>query len=315
MSNDVAMLLNPVAGGGKRSARVVQAFGQVFGGAAPVLTTVAPGADASALHAALRALPTEAVLCIAGGDGTLHHAVNALEPARGQPPWPRLAHVPIGSANDGARALAELTGRAHGDDLVGELRAIAARVGHAGHVADLGRVITAAGTRRLFANFAGAGSPADWAEVSTRAPIRLLKRLSTRVAYEVCNLAVIARRRVHALQVGLDAAAPVPRNVFAWFAARARYLGGGIDLGPQVRLDSGALHVVVIDPAPRMALVRLLTAAKQGRGPEPIAAQRARLQLPSPARLNLDGELFALDSEDAEGPVTIDVLPRHVRWL
>ena len=112
--------------------------------------------------------------------------------------------------------------------------------------------------------------------------------------------------------MGLDAAAPAPRTVFAWFAARARYLGGGIDFGPQVRLDSGALHVVAIEPAPRMALVRLLNAAKQGRGAEPVAAQRARLQLPSPSRLNLDGELFALDTQ---GPVTIDVLPRSVRWL
>ena len=315
MSEPVVLLCNPAAGGGRRAGQIAVLFRKVFGATAPVLSTPAPGTDAGALHAALRALPLQAVMCVAGGDGTLHLAVNALDRARGQAPWPRLAHVPAGSANDGARALAELTGRAHArDDLEGELRAIAARVaaGHQGHAADLGCVTAASGARRLFANFAAAGSPADWAQLSTRAPITHLKRLSPRAAYELCNLAVIARRRLHDLHVGVDGAPPSRCSLFAWFVARARYLGGGIDLGPNVRLDSGALHVVAIEPASRLALVRLLTAAKHGRGPRQVAVQQARLLLPAPSHLNLDGELLALP---ANADVAIDVLPRRVRWV
>lgn len=315
MSEPVALLCNPAAGGGRRTREVTALFHQVFGTTAPVLSTPAPGTDAGALHAALRALPGQAVVCVAGGDGTLHLAVNALDHARGHDQWPRLAHVPAGSANDGARALAELTGRAHvPDDLEGELRAIAARVAarHQGHAADLGCVTAASGTRRLFANFAAAGSPADWARLSARAPIAHLKRLSTRAAYELCNLAVITRRRLHDLHVSVDDAPPSRCKLFAWFAARARYLGGGIDLGANVRLDSGALHVVAIEPASRLALVRLLTAAKRGRGPRQVAAQRARLLLPAPSHLNLDGELLALP---ANADVAFHVLPRRVCWL
>lgn len=313
MPDPVVLLYNPAAGGGRASRELLARWRAVFGGEAATLATPAPGSNGAVLLAALRALPPRAVLCIAGGDGTLHLAVNALDAALRAGRWPRLAHVPTGSANDGARALAELTGRAHArDDLDGELRAIAARVtsGHEGHAADLGVVTTASGLRRLFANFAAALSPADWAALSARPALARLKRWSTRAAYELCNVAVIARRRVRTLRVGLDGAAPMPRRLFAWFAARARYLGGGIDLGEAVRLDSGKLHVVAIEAASRVALVRLLQGAKHGRPPAQQAVASAQLE--GVELLNLDGEVVPAAASHS---VTFGVLQRHVRWL
>ncbi|HLU38554.1 MAG TPA: diacylglycerol kinase family protein [Planctomycetota bacterium] len=310
---EIALLCNPAAGGGRTAARVRAAFARVFGGGAPVLATPDPRGGAPAPDGALRALPDNAVLVVAGGDGTLHAALNLLEAARGDRPWPRLAHLPAGSANDGARALAQLTGRGHDGDFEVALRAIAARVAcnDPGRPADVG-FVRGAGTRRLFANFAAAGSPADWAALSARPLVAGLKRVSVRLAYGACNLWVIAQRRIHRLEVGLDQEPPAARPVFAWFAAKARFLGGGLDLGPAVRLDSGALHVVTIDPAPRRTLLRLLHESKRGLPPASVAVRAAHLHLPAPGRLNLDGE-----NVDFGGVASVEVgiLPGRARWL
>lgn len=316
MTDAVVLLCNPAAGGGARMDGLTKAFARVFGQDAPVLATAASSDAEGALLARLRALPDATVLCVAGGDGTLHAALQAMAAARGDDGrWLRLALLPSGSANDGARALAELTSRAHSRDFERELVAIARRIEAAdpGRPGDLGRVTVTGGARRWFANFAAAGSPADWAALSARPPLATLKRASVGAAYQLCNLAVIARRRLHAIDVGLDAQAPAPRSVFAWFAANARYLGGGLDLGPSVRLDSGRLHVLEIAPAGRLHLVRRLTATKRGRGPTPTQAGSARLVLPAPARLNLDGELWQIADERVA--VTVDLVPGRARWL
>lgn len=306
MRERAVLLCNPAAGA-RRGGEVVAAFRRSFGADARVLATPLAGD-------ALRAVPDEAVLCIAGGDGTLHLALNALAQARGiDGAWPRLALVPVGSANDGARALAELTGRAHGRDVAAELEAIDAAIvrGDEGRAGDVGRACAATGGSRLFANFAAVGSPADWAALSARRALVALKRASVRTAYELCNLCVIARRRRHVLDVALDGETARTREVFAWFAANARYLGGGLDLGATVRLDSGCQHVLEIAPAPRLELVRRLTATKRGSGATPTAVRSATLQLRAPARVNLDGELWHLTPTQ----LTIDTLPARAHWL
>jgi len=315
MGDPVALLFNPAAGGGRRARAVLAAFTRVFGRNAPTFTTPATRDEDEALTLALRALPPATVLCIAGGDGTLHDAVQVVARACTGRTWFTLALVPIGSANDGARALAELTGRAHGRDVERELVDVARRVeaGHRGESADVGVALVPGGGRRLFVNFAAAGSPADWAALSSSPPVAIIKRFHVGLAYQLCNLGVIARRRVHALQVGLDEAAPQPCPAFAWFAARARYLGGGLDLGGDVRLDSGRLHVLALGPASRLSLVRLLGAARRGRGPRTTPVASADLVLPAPARLNLDGELWPIDAGSAR--VRLGVLRACARWL
>ncbi|MEZ5963710.1 MAG: diacylglycerol kinase family protein [Planctomycetota bacterium] len=312
---EVALLYNPAAGGGGRVAATLAAFARAFGAQAPVLATAADEDGQDLLVAGLRALPPTATVCIAGGDGTLHAALQAVAAARGNESWFRLALVPVGSANDGARALATLTGRSHGADVEVELQAIAARVaaGDRGHSADVGVAEAASGARRWFANFAAAGSPADWAALSARPWIGRIKRHSVRAAYQLCNLGVIARRRLHEVGVALDDAASETHTVFAWFAANARFLGGGLDLGAGVRLDSGRLHVLSIEERHRWRLVRLLATTKRGQGQTPVAVERVTLTLPPPARLNLDGELWHLADTGAE--VTLRVERGRVRWL
>ncbi len=309
----VALLLNPAAGSNRRR-DIAGEFSRTFGAEAQVFTTPPPGSDAGSLHAQLRALGETSTLCVAGGDGTLHLALNALLDARGESaPWPQLALLPTGSANDGARALSELLGRRLATGSEG-LEALARRLreGAVARAADVGILRTGSGWRRAFANFAAAGSPADWAELSGRRWLAPLKRLSVRAAYQLCNLSVIARRRIHRVAVGLDGAPVRQHEVFAWFAANARWLGGGMDLGADVQLDSGQLAILTIERAGRRELVRVLSAAKRGAGPQVVAARHARLTLPAPARVNLDGALVALGSANA---VEIGVLPGRAQWV
>ncbi len=309
----ILLLHNPVAGK-RRDARDA-----LLAASISTVPTPAPGVDDGAVLASLRDLDAAVdVLGIAGGDGTLHYAVNALARARGATAsWPRLALLPAGSANDGARAIEALRGRplSRSPDawLADVRRALAAN--DPGTPADLGRVTIEGTPPVLFANFAAVGSPADWAELSAARWLRPLKRLSVGLAYGLCNLIVIARARRLALACGLDGGPAAGGEVFAWFAANARWLGGGLDLGPGVALDSGRLAILAVPPAPRLALIRLLRAVARGAGPTPVPAHTAVLRLAAGTCLNLDGELVAPPAAARPVEATFDVLPQRARWL
>lgn len=314
MPPDRILLLHNPAAGKRRGA-----CDALLATSIATVPTPAPGETDDDVLARLRDLDADAdVLGIAGGDGTLHYAANALARARGATAsWPRLALLPAGSANDGARAIEALRGRPlprSADAWLADVRrALAA--GDAGTPADLGRVTIEGAPPLLFANFAAVGSPADWAELSAARWLRPLKRLSVGLAYGLCNLIVIARARRLALACGLDGGPTTSAEVFAWFAANARWLGGGLDLGPDVALDSGRLAILTVPPGPRLALIRLLRAVARGAGPPTTSAHTAVLRLAAGTCLNLDGEILAPPAAAGTFEATFDVLPQRARWL
>lgn len=310
MPPDRILLLHNPAAGKRRGA---------LDASIPTVHTPAQGESDDDVLAHLRDLDAELdVLGIAGGDGTLHYAVNALARARGTTArWPRLALLPLGSANDGARAIEALRGRPLArtpDDWLAAVR-LALAAEDPGTPADVGRVTIEGAPPVLFANFAAVGSPADWAELSAARWLRPLKRLSVGLAYGLCNLIVIARARRLTFAFALDGAAAAHGEAFAWFAANARWLGGGLDLGPGVALDSGRLAILAVPPAPRLALIRLLRAVAGGAGPTPVPARTAMLRLPAGTSLNLDGETLAAPSTTAPFEATFDLLSQQARWL
>ncbi len=311
------MLLHNPAAGKRRRAR-----GDFVPDGVEGLATPAPGEDDAAVLATLRALdPATDVLGIAGGDGTLHYAVNALARARGLDAasagaWPRLSLLPCGSANDGARALEALLRRPLPRTADAWLAHVRARLaaGDQGTPADLGRVEIEGQPPRLFANFAAVGSPADWAVLSAARWLLPLKRLSVGLAYGLCNLLVIARARRLPLGVALDDGPPSDGKVFAWFAANARWLGGGLDLGADVRMDDGKLAILEVPPGPRLRMVRLLQAVARGEGPPTVSARAVILTLPRGNVLNLDGEVFA-PARAETSPLRLDLAASAARWL
>jgi diacylglycerol kinase family enzyme len=260
-----------------------------------------------ALTATLADLDAERdLLVVAGGDGTLHHAVTGLALALGhQAPWPRIAFLPQGTANDAGPALQELLGRPM--DLAGVAARIAAGAGAT--AGDLGRLQHRESVR-YFVNFAALGSPVDWVRIAESRWLAPIKRvLGAGIAYPLCSLAIILRNRRFTVEVGNG-----PQEVFAWFAGNARYLGGGLDLGERVRLDSGQLAVLAVPVSSRRELVRLLNAVKRGRGPDPVLVPAIAVGNAGGVELNLDGELYDMGS-DREAPVRLDVLPGRFRWL
>lgn len=268
--------------------------------------------DDAGLEESLRALdPERDAVVVLGGDGTLHHAIARVAAALGEEaPWPRFGFVPAGTANDGAKSIAALRGEPP------TIASIAAslRADRPPIPADLGRVVCrATGLRRFFVSFAGLGSACDWIRIADSSWFAPIKRLGAGIAYPLCSLAVIARARTTELSTAVDDAPPVRARLFSLFVAKGRFLGGGLDLGADVRLDSGRLAVVAIRARSRIAIVRQFLAARRGGSADAIGARRVRIGIPAPAMINLDGELVRFEVP-ADVEVEIDVAPRRIRW-
>lgn len=254
--------------------------------------------------------PERDLIIVVGGDGTLHHAIQYIASVVGVDcAWPRMAFVPSGTANDAARALAALTGRDHSS--IEQLQQ-AVRRGDAGTAGDLGQVDFADQTR-YFVNFAALGSPSDWVRIAESRWMRPIKRFGGLICYSLCSLAVILRKPT--VRLTTEVCGEVDdEHVFAWFAANARYLGGGLDLGEDVRLDSGLLGLLRVRAGTRRSLVGLLTDVRRGRGPRPTIAEAATVRVPAGADLVLDGELVPL-SRTTETVLGVSVRHAQIRWL
>lgn len=91
-----AVLCNPASGGvGRRIDGIRRVGGQIAGDA--YREAVGPGEIAAAVETSLAGGCR--VLCVVGGDGTVHATLTALDRLAGGAPWPALAVVPAGTAN------------------------------------------------------------------------------------------------------------------------------------------------------------------------------------------------------------------------
>ncbi len=233
----------------------------------------------------------------AGGDGTLHLVANALAGSR-----LRLAVLPMGTANDFARALG----------IPANLSAAAALAAHgSGRAVDLGRV-----NGRYFLNAAHLGLGAETARLADER----LKRWLGPLAYVFA--AFSAWRRSASLELALraDGQTAVMRASQV-LVANGRYFGGGNLAGHDATLEDGLLDVQLMSPElPARALPRLAGAVRHGdlgMQPEAIAFRTARLDVALSHRepVNLDGEIVALGErlmfEVVPGAITV-IAPARV---
>jgi diacylglycerol kinase (ATP) len=270
-------------------------------------------ADDPALRERLRGLAGADLVVIAGGDGTLHHTVNALARARGEAgEWPSLALLALGSANDYALSLRAAAGREQ--DLAGLAAALAPGAERPAVVADLGRVRAGGATVGWFVNFAGLGAPADWARVAESRAVRWFKAaFGYRAAYGMCNAVVVARNRRLRVAVRVAGGGERRADLFALFAGKGRYLGSGMDLGGETRLASGKLTLLCVPALPRRELTRLIKAGSgPGLGAEQVAG--VEVEVEGSVRLNLDGEVVAAGGE-GRVRVELDVVPGRLSWV
>jgi diacylglycerol kinase (ATP) len=271
----VLLVLNPAAG--RHTTWWRDAVARELGALGPVDVKVADSADGTtslARDAEARGVP---LVVAAGGDGTVHRAVNGLTGTA-----TRLGIIPVGTGNDLAVELGMPA------DPVAAARAIVR-----GRDRELDLLVI--NGRRVFTS----GIFGAIAESALRA-----NRMKTRwpwlgsLAYQLGAFQVIVLR-------GGEAKAGV-------FAANMTRLGGGIQLPSGGAIDDGICEISHLAGGGRVRLTRTLLALSAGRTPPvPLVWERA-----SQATLTFENDVLAYgDGEDlgAGRVFEIRVAPKALR--
>jgi diacylglycerol kinase (ATP) len=224
---------------------------------------------------------------VAGGDGTVHHVVNALSEVP-----VTIGILPSGSGNDLARALG----------LPLELEAAATRLaqGQTRHI-DLaevnGRVFCTVGGTGLLAHATGDVSRWNSCDSVLRVPSRAIGG----------NAYLISAATRVLWSNPLDAVwltGEGPSGAWSWqgsahtvVIANQRQMGAGLTLPIASADDDRVLEVCVVPGRPRLSLVSKLAALKTGRplGPDVLHVERAttvRIELERSCAFAADGEVL-----------------------
>ncbi|HEX2196312.1 MAG TPA: YegS/Rv2252/BmrU family lipid kinase [Actinomycetota bacterium] len=229
------------------------------------------------------------VVAVAGGDGTLNHAVNALA---GRLDDVRLGLIPLGTGNDFARTAGVPDDAAEAARVVATGRSRAFDVGRA----------TGGGVSRLFVNACMGGFPVQVDEAIDEEAKRRLGPL----AFWVGGAKAAAGLRRSTVVVD---GVPVPECVAAG-VGNGRTCGGGIPVWPDADPADGSLDGCALAAPNAAAAIRLLLKVRSGEhaGLDGVATARAgRIELDAdpPMELNVDGELVGLTT-----PATFEVAGR-----
>lgn len=282
------LLVNP-GGGRGRTGRHLERLRRLA--AARGLELVV-SADVAGLEAAGRRAAADGVerLLVAGGDGTLHHALQGLA-HRGC----ALAILPLGSGNDLAAALGIPRDLAAAFELA---------LAGAARPIDLGRV-----AGRFFAGVAGVGFDSEVNRYANR-----IRRLRGPLIYVWAMLRTLRGFRAPTMRIEHDGGRFAGRAMFAAVANSGRY-GGGMRIAPAARLDDGWLDLVIVREIPRRALLRVFPRVFRGGhvthpAVELVRTRRLTLALDRPLTAYGDGEpLVEIGAE----PVVFEVAPAALR--
>jgi diacylglycerol kinase (ATP) len=219
------------------------------------------------------------LVVVAGGDGAMNHAVNALG---GRLADVVLGLVPMGTGNDLARTLSLPTADARA--------AAGALVQGSERRLDLGRA-SSGGVERLFLNACMGGFPV----AMNKAIDEDLKKRLGQVAFWVGGAkAAVQLERTHVAMNGIE-----QDHCVAVGVGNGRTAGGGIEIWPSALPDDGVLNGCALGAANRAAAARL--AARLGTGSheelDAVATTRARritIESEPAIELNVDGELVDL---------------------
>ena len=219
-------------------------------------------------------------IIVAGGDGSIHEAVNGM--LRADRSGRRLGVIPTGTGNDFAKACGiSLDWEETAGDLARRLVA-----GASSRRIDVGRM-----NDRYFANGAGVGFDAKVTYVarSYRWPIGDLVYL---LAIFRCMVDGIATPEI-----------VISADDFTWNGAvtlanisNGPWIGGMFHIAPMANNDDGALELLIADPVSRTRICGLLPKLIRGthlRAPE-ITHRRVRrvlIEASSPVPSHLDGEV------------------------
>lgn len=286
MTTPNVLLINPSGGRGKvlryeaelrRLAGETGARVEVSHDAADVTRVAREAAEAGAAR-----------FVVAGGDGTVHHAVQALAGT-----GCALGIVPLGSGNDLARVLG----------LPREPEA-AFRVATEGAVRqiDVGRAGEA-----LFAGVASFGLDGE----ATRFAAERTRRLRGSLLYGYAALRVLGRFAPFEARVRYDGESFEGRVMLVAVANSGRY-GSGMRIAPEARIDDGLLDLVIVREVSRPELLLWFGRVFGGthvRHPAVVLARAARVEVSTerPMTISADGEVLARTGRE---PVAVEALTR-----
>ncbi|WP_374315420.1 diacylglycerol kinase, partial [Microbacterium sp.] len=291
---NVALLVNPAARAGAHTGAATHAAERLR--AHGVRTALISGGSAAESSELLRAAIEAGVdaVAVAGGDGTVRLAIQEVA-GTGIP----LGIIPAGTGNDFAATLGlrELDAAAAAD-------AIAAGVTRD---IDLARVVRADGTSEYFATVLASGFDS---KVNDRANAMTWPRGGSR--YTIAILLEFLTLAGMPYEIEFETAdggrEQVSGDLVMATVGNGRTYGGGIPICPDADPADGLLDLVLVRPAGRARLLRLLPRVYRGTHatvPE-VAMRRVRsVRLASPG-------VTAYADGDPIGalPLTVDVAPR-----
>ncbi|PZU47813.1 MAG: diacylglycerol kinase [Microbacterium sp.] len=294
---DVALLSNPAARSGAHTGAALHAAERMR--AAGLHVSVISGGSAAESTSLLRMaldLGADAIV-VAGGDGTVGLALQEL--AGGDVP---LGIIPSGTGNDLATSLG-----LHDLDVGAAADAV---IGGRTRTIDLARVTRPDGTSTLFGTVLASGFDS---KVNDRANRMRWPRGAAR--YNIAILVEFLRLRGIPFDVELTLDDGTTRRVTGDLVmatvGNGRTYGGGIPICPDARLDDGLLDAVLVRPAGRLRLLRLLPRVYRGTHtsvPE-VSTYRVRaVRLASPGvTAYADGDPLGLL------PLSVEVVPAALR--
>lgn len=299
MPSDILHLfINPTAGRGRagRRMRRIEAILET----SKLAIEVTPSRDVGDLEACVREVVAAGAdkLVVAGGDGSIHEAVNGIMAANGAA---KLGVIPVGTGNDFAKACSiPLDWQLAGQQLAQRLRdrTLLRRV-------DLGRM-----NSRYFANGAGIGFDAEVTRVarSIRWPLGDVVYL---LAVLRCLVDGIATPQLSISGDGCSWAGPLTlANI-----SNGPWVGGMFHIAPMADNADGHFDLLLAEPVSRRRILALLPLLRSGRHlDEPEihhhAVGRLRVSSAAPVASHLDGEVQPFDTE-----FQIDILPASLGLL
>lgn len=285
----VALIVNPVAGGGRpaRALPQVQAALRARGFEQRFEYTKSLG---HACELALEAASRGEVAVAFGGDGLISAVAGALKHTDGL-----VGILPGGRGNDLCRMLGI------------PLKPVAAC-----------GVLASGVERRLDLGEAGERTFLGIASCGFDSLVNRIANETTIVrgspVYALALLRALPRWRAAGFEVALDEAEVCRFTGYSVAAANSRQFGGGMRLAPDASLTDGLLDVVTIADMPKLRYLRLAPTVFSGRHLRyrevtVVRSREVHISATEPFTLYADGEAIA------ELPVTVRVLPGAVRML
>ncbi|MDF1667716.1 MAG: diacylglycerol kinase family lipid kinase [Planctomycetota bacterium] len=238
---------------------------------------------------------------VAGGDGTVHYAVNGLAGTQ-----TALGIIPVGTGNDVAAAV----GIPKNLDA-----AINTLIGNHVRAIDLGEVRSVPSSKgppqkRIFCCVLGVGM--DTPALKRINAAKILRR--GRLLYSLAALKTILNYKAQPMRIHFNDQI-IESKVFFAAVTNTQSYAGGMKICPQAKVNDGLLDLCIIPPMPLFQLLRSFTQVFNGqhvKRPEITLAQSAktRFDSDSPIPITLDGELTNIQT-----PIEIRALPASLRVL